>query len=101
MALLGVSIEVKDETRNNGAPRDFSQENFGVHVERGVDVERGVLAWSSEGMRGVPSLNTFCRPWGKLIREEETENDCGRVCASSIYSQRTSHFGILDLALFC
>jgi hypothetical protein len=66
-----MSIEVKDETRNNGAPRDFFQENFGVHVERGVDVERGVLAWSSEGMRGVPSLNTFRRPWGKLIREGE------------------------------
>lgn len=79
-----------------GLPEISPRKTFGVHVERGVDVERGVF----EGIRGVPSLNTFCRPWGKPIREEEIENGCSRECASSIYLQRTSHFEILDLALF-
>ena len=79
-----------------GLPEISPRKTFGVHVERGVDVERGVF----EGIRGVPSLNTLCRPWGKPIREEEIENGCSRECASSIYLQRTSHFEILDLALF-
>jgi hypothetical protein len=97
VALLVVSIELKDETGNNGATPRFLP---GKLLEYTWSAE---LTWSVEvfeGMRGVPSLNTFCRPWGKPMREEETENGCSRECASSIYLQRTSHFEILDLALF-
>lgn len=59
--LVGTGDRSQGMARNNGAPK-ILPENFGVHVEGG-----GV--WSCEGLRGgrgVPNLNSFYRPWGKL-----------------------------------